>query len=820
MGSDNARKGSVRERTAKGAPRWIFPALFLALALEALAGTPASARPANDLPVTGDAGPYILPPDPCWPEPQVTRFDASPASVALGHGTTLSWSVEAPDGCNYGVWVDAQAVAREGTMDVLPPADKTYMLQLSWGPSMVHTAWATIPVSVGLPSVVTIEDSSAASAALLIEALKTPDTSIRLGRNVDMDLSAQWSSLYVAHGVSLTSDHEVEPQTYEPWTSTATSAAAFLGVAPAGGSLAGTPASAGSAGPSGIGSVARLLPPGFGNRPTASWRSGLSRGPRLYTNQPLKPLFTVSCDPGDAAPARVRFSGFRLQGPHQDSEESNDFLEQGIHVNSCNGVEISNMEIFGWSGAAVAVDDRYGNQIGHPDALWVHDNYIHHNQHIGGNGYGVSVSAAGHALVERNVFDWNRHAIQANGAARTSYIARRNLVLRGGGYHGRWYMQYIQQFDAHGDDNCYGGDDAWNCGHAGESFEFAYNAFQYTAADAIHIRGEPRTGASIHDNVFAHDSVGDAVELQTPEHVTVGPNTAGFDSFGKYGVCDFDGDGRDDLFLATGVSWWTSSAAKMPWTYLKDSNERLEQVALGDFDGDGRCDVFAVHGKEWGLYGGGSQPWKSLGAYGVPFSELALGHFNGGKAMDVFRRAPDGRWSVVTPGSTEARGWRPLARSALPLSALHLGDFDGDGVSDVIAVVHKRWSISRSGSDRWTPLNRKLSDSLADALIADVDGDGRDDVVRLAASVKFAGQYGSLAYGAKWQVSWAGESEWMTPVPELLAVYPSTGFVLAPFAGRFEGRKNEDLMLVDSGRFGRMYSNASGTVSVQNLNAY
>ena len=221
-----------------------------------------------------------------------------------------------------------------------------------------------------------------------------------------------------------------------------------------------------------------------------------------------------------------------------------------------------------------------------------------------------------------------------------------------------------------------------------------------------------------------------------------------------------------------------------------------------------------------GIYSGGTQPWRSLGSYGVPCSQLAFGHFSGGKAMDVFRRAPDGRWSVATPGVPDGQGWRPLAKSSLPLSALHIGDFDGDGVSDVIGVVNKRWSISRSGTDRWSPLNAKLSDSLANVLIADVDGDGRDDVVRLDASVRFAGQSGSLAYGANWQVSWAGTSGWTTPVPQLSGIYPSTGFALAPFVGCFEGRKNADLMLVDAGRFGRMYSNASGTVAAQNPSAY
>jgi hypothetical protein len=35
------------------------------------------------------------------------------------------------------------------------------------------------------------------------------------------------------------------------------------------------------------------------------------------------------------------------------------------------------------------------------------------------------------------------------------------------------------------------------------------------------------------------------------------------DTFGEYfSQCDFDGDGIDDLFLATGETWWYSSSGK------------------------------------------------------------------------------------------------------------------------------------------------------------------------------------------------------------------------------------------------------------------
>ena len=47
------------------------------------------------------------------------------------------------------------------------------------------------------------------------------------------------------------------------------------------------------------------------------------------------------------------------------------------------------------------------------DAVTIHDNFIHHNQHDGGNGYGVDVSNGGWAVIEHNLFDVNRHALRS-----------------------------------------------------------------------------------------------------------------------------------------------------------------------------------------------------------------------------------------------------------------------------------------------------------------------------------------------------------------------------------------------------------------------
>ena len=120
-----------------------------------------------------------------------------------------------------------------------------------------------------------------------------------------------------------------------------------------------------------------------------------------------------------------------------------------------------------------------------PMTVRIHDNFIHHNQHQRKHGYGVSVGNGAHALIEKNVFDWNRHAIAGDGSDRSGYLAYRNLVLENGGLTfwllGTW--THTHMFDMHGQDDCWLGDR--NCGRAGEYMDIRYNTFLYNAGHAV-----------------------------------------------------------------------------------------------------------------------------------------------------------------------------------------------------------------------------------------------------------------------------------------------------------------------------------------------
>ena len=78
----------------------------------------------------------------------------------------------------------------------------------------------------------------------------------------------------------------------------------------------------------------------------------------------------------------VRITGIRLEGGETGIADGDAPGSIGISVFSSVNVEIHNNEISRWRGAAVNVDDPRGRiNRENPWAVWVHDNFIHHNLH-------------------------------------------------------------------------------------------------------------------------------------------------------------------------------------------------------------------------------------------------------------------------------------------------------------------------------------------------------------------------------------------------------------------------------------------------------
>jgi len=332
-------------------------------------------------------------------------------------------------------------------------------------------------------------------------------------------------------------------------------------------------------------------------------------GPRLYTRTHPKRLFVIRGD-------NVRITGTRIQGPDMDVANDDGGPASAIYLNSHVNIEIDHNELYGWKNSAVDLsdDDDRISYVLNPETVRIHDNFIHHNQHVDKFGYGVVINNGAYALIERNVFDYNRHAIAGDGSDDSGYRAYQNLVLQHGGRHHKWgwWWSHTHQFDMHGQDSCgiwsLFRDNVFNCGTAGHDIEIRNNSFLYTEHAAIKLRGTPQLkpyGAFVVSNVFAHTHLGDAVK-QTETGLYLANNRVGINGSDRYGTCDFDGDRVDDRFMATGETWWYSSRGTGPWAYLNTSAKLLPELTLGQFDGDNRCDVAAGEL----LSSGGTDSWR------------------------------------------------------------------------------------------------------------------------------------------------------------------------------------------------------------------
>jgi hypothetical protein len=503
----------------------------------------------------------------------------------------------------------------------------------------------------------------------------------------------------------------------------------------------------------------------------------------------------------------ARISGIRLEGPDRNDHQGS---ELGINIAGCHDVEVSNMEIAGWGGDAIAVNDsRSACAVSAPGTpsvckipsaepseilILIHDNYIHHNQHSTSSGhaagYGVDLGAGAFARIYRNVFDFNRHSITASGLV-GGYHAERNLILKGGGFHGAWYERDIHVFDVHGTANCpnlpgsvwewavggallgaaigagwgplgaliggvgglllglggglvaQGTQSAWNCGDAGLSFVFRENTFQYKKTTDIKIRGTPQGQAVVDHNVFVRSDKEAAINPTDNGHVSIGVNEYNVETFGQYEVCDFDEDGIDDLFLPTGVTWWFSSSGRFPWRFLKADSAAPGSLRVGYFDADKRCDVLMERGGggDWFISSGGVTDWIPLGGdnhrlhFGHPLREVRFGRFDPSQRDSrpgATRQATHAFWrrgdgQWFVTPLTTAN-WQPVASSSFALADLRFGDFTGDSVTDVLANQGGHWSISVAAAGQWQSLNPLLNDPVKGANIFIANMDASDNV--------------------------------------------------------------------------------------------
>jgi hypothetical protein len=487
----------------------------------------------------------------------------------------------------------------------------------------------------------------------------------------------------------------------------------------------------------------------------------------------------------------VRVTGLRLRGPSRSTvDEASNKDARAIHVlDSANRVLIDHNDISDWPAQGVRVsgadepavcNDHRDPRGYRPNNVRVARNFIHHNQKQN-RGYGVQAHINSFPLIDGNTFYSNRHAIEASGTGCTNYLAWNNLVLSTAPLQDRVgpFNDYTHDFDVHGterlklnvivDIDLTGGFG----GNAGQYFEISRNTFLGTNRQNFDLRGEPSYLVEMHHNVSLR-SLGDAIgcsycgggisklKVSDTNQFSVLPNPTT-----RLGVGDIDGDGRDDLFLATGAAWYYAPAGNAEWRFLNAQADGIAGLLFGDFDADGRTDVFTQRGREWLVSWGAASPWEKINESNPALSEFRVGDFIGDKRADVFYS--DGqRWWVSDGGvgsftNTQDSGFRA--------KDLGFGDFNGDGKTDVVGVVSGKWMVSLSATGSWAdfPLRAALTTTMTGLIIADFNGNGRADIAQ--------------AYGKS--VSYDGRGNW-TGLPSRPGTFAAVG--------RFDAKPGVDIV--------------------------
>jgi FG-GAP-like repeat len=214
---------------------------------------------------------------------------------------------------------------------------------------------------------------------------------------------------------------------------------------------------------------------------------------------------------------------------------------------------------------------------------------------------------------------------------------------------------------------------------------------------------------------------------------------------------DLDGDGHTDVAVAgnSGIDIFRQAGGKLTGPTLLSTPGVAVDVRIADVNRDGHSDLVVSEADQVvvvpGTAAGGFDPPVVVGTQGG--GQVEVGDVTGDGLPDIVQRLT---FSFLVYPQTATGGFAPPVRhdtgSAFGTGGLAVGDISGDGRADVILTIPANDPDSRvfvyqqtSSGALAAPVVYGVYDVPEPAVIADVDGDGRPDLVTAHGGWWYAG---------------------------------------------------------------------------------
>jgi len=228
---------------------------------------------------------------------------------------------------------------------------------------------------------------------------------------------------------------------------------------------------------------------------------------------------------------------------------------------------------------------------------------------------------------------------------------------------------------------------------------------------------------------------------------------------------DVDGCGGDELIIAQPVDGefgkyeFSIISLKGYGTLRKEIIENFYQLHFGDFDGDGKTDILIVKKNSNGnrtfqIYDFNYNKFNHLSSLNSINSscKVRVGDFTGNGKTDVELNLPDD--NIQTYYYDKYSGQFVKFLTTTPASTAdyfrerYSGDFNGDGITDVLTYDRFSWHLyfGKGNGEYTNPTTVSLNPTFVSQpegsvpkyriIIADIDGDGKDDIIQLTSPAK------------------------------------------------------------------------------------